>query len=103
MALLEAQAAGLPVVAGDSPGVASIVASGATGMLPALGDADGFANAVRLLLDAPQRCQQMRHAALTKVAADHRLAVAATALDGILLAASLRAQRDASSRALASA
>jgi glycosyltransferase involved in cell wall biosynthesis len=79
------------------------VASGATGILTTPGDASAFANAVRLLLDAPQRCQQMRHAALTKVAADHRLAVAATALDEILLAASLRAQRDAGSPALASA
>jgi glycosyltransferase involved in cell wall biosynthesis len=103
MALLEAQAAGLPVVAGDSPGVASIVASGATGLLPALGDAGAFAHAVRLLLDAPQRCQQMRHAALTKVASDHRLAVAATALDEILLAASLRAQRETGGPAAASA
>jgi glycosyltransferase involved in cell wall biosynthesis len=103
MALLEAQAAGLPVVAGDSPGVASIVASGATGLLPALGDAQAFAAAVRLLLDAPQRCQQMRHAALTKVAADHRLTIAAAALDEILLAASLRAQRKAGGPALASA
>lgn len=103
MALLEAQAAGLPVVAGDSPGVASIVASGATGLLPALGDAPAFAAAVRLLLDAPQRGQQMRHAALTKVAADHRLAVAAAALDEILMAASLRAQRAAGGPALASA
>jgi glycosyltransferase involved in cell wall biosynthesis len=103
MALLEAQASGLPVVAGDSAGVASIVASGATGILTTLGNAAAFAHAVRLLLDAPQRGQQMRQAALAKVAADHRLAVAATALDRILMAASLRAQREAGSRALASA
>jgi glycosyltransferase involved in cell wall biosynthesis len=97
MALLEAQAAGLPVVAGDSAGVGTIVASGATGLLAPPGDETAFARAVRLLLEAPQRCQQMRHAALAKVAADHRLAVAAAALDQLLTAACERARREAAS------
>ncbi|MFZ5791366.1 MAG: glycosyltransferase family 4 protein [Pseudomonadota bacterium] len=99
MALLEAQAAGLPVVAGDSAGVGTIVASGATGLLTPPGDAAAFARAVRLLLEAPRRCQQMRHAALAKVAADHRLAVAAATLDRLLTAACERARHEAASPA----
>ena len=43
MALLEAQAAGLPVVAGASGGVPSIVEAGITGLLTPPGDAKAFA------------------------------------------------------------
>ncbi len=50
MALLEAQASGLPVVAGASGGVAGIVAAGETGLLTPPGDAAAFAAAVRRLL-----------------------------------------------------
>lgn len=103
MALLEAQAAGLPVVAGDSAGVGAIVASGATGLLTPPGDATAFARAVRLLLETPQRCQQMRHAALAKIAADHRLGAAATALDRLLVAACERARRETAQRPSAAA
>ena len=52
MALLEAQASGLPVVAGDVGGVPDIVSDGVTGLLSAEGDSAGFAaNLDRLLLD----------------------------------------------------
>jgi hypothetical protein len=50
MALLEAQASALPVVAGASGGVAGIVASGETGLLVPPGDAAEFAAAVRRLI-----------------------------------------------------
>ena len=43
MALLEAQAAGLPVVAGAVGGVPSIVADGITGLLTPPGEAGAFA------------------------------------------------------------
>ncbi|MHA1569442.1 MAG: glycosyltransferase family 4 protein, partial [Alphaproteobacteria bacterium] len=46
MAILEAQAAGLPVIAGNTPGVAGIVADGATGRLVDAGAPDQFADAV---------------------------------------------------------
>ena len=49
MALLEAQAAGLPAVAGRSGGVATIVAEGETGLLATEGDAAAFADAVAAL------------------------------------------------------
>ncbi|MEO9900161.1 glycosyltransferase family 4 protein [Nisaea sp.] len=52
MALLEAQASGLPVIAGDVGGVPDIVSDGATGLLSPEGDAVAFArNLDRLLLD----------------------------------------------------
>src|SRR5439155_14950174 len=50
MALLEAQACGVPVVAGASGGVSGIVASGETGLLTPPGDIAGFAAATRRLL-----------------------------------------------------
>ena len=53
MAFLEAQAAGLPVVAGRTGGVPAVVADGVTGMLTPIGDAAAFAAAVGRLLDDP--------------------------------------------------
>ncbi len=84
MALLEAEAAGLPVVAGDSGGVAGIVAHEITGLLAPPGDAAGFAAAVRrLLIDSGVR----RHygaAARRRVLAEHDLSVAAARIGAIL-------------------
>jgi glycosyltransferase involved in cell wall biosynthesis len=50
MVLLEAQAEGCPVVAGDFGGVASVVRHGETGLLTAPGDVQAFAEAVDHLL-----------------------------------------------------
>src|SRR5579864_9199692 len=69
MAMLEAQAAGLPVIAGASGGVGDIVAHGATGLLVPAGDVPSFASAVRELLDDPRRRQGFAAAARRKVAA----------------------------------
>lgn len=81
MALLEAQAAGLAVLAGDAGGVPDIVRNGVTGVLVAEGDADAFARALAALLDDPGRIAAMGAAARRQVAAGHTLAGAATALD----------------------
>jgi glycosyltransferase involved in cell wall biosynthesis len=58
LALLEAQAAGLPVIAGREGGVAEVVADGRSGILTAGRDPGAFANAVRGML----QCSQRRHA-----------------------------------------
>jgi glycosyltransferase involved in cell wall biosynthesis len=81
IAPLEAQAAGLPVVAGYNEGLAGIVADGETGLLARQGDAAGFAAALRALIsDAPRRAR-MSEAALLRTARDHDIASAAALLD----------------------
>src|SRR5688572_3810235 len=58
MALLEAQAAGLPVIAAATRGVPDVVVDGRTGRLAPQGDVAGLAALVReLLLDAGQRAR----------------------------------------------
>jgi glycosyltransferase involved in cell wall biosynthesis len=84
MATLEAQAAGVPAVAGDEGGVGTIVAHGETGLLTPPGDADAFRSALATLLDDPARRKAMGAAALAKVARTHDIAAAATALDRVL-------------------
>jgi glycosyltransferase involved in cell wall biosynthesis len=80
MALLEAQAAGLPVVAGASGGVGEIVAAGETGLLAPPGDAAAFAAAVRRLIVDRDARLQMGRAARAKVAREHDLGSAAARL-----------------------
>ncbi|MFQ6016974.1 MAG: glycosyltransferase family 4 protein [Kiloniellaceae bacterium] len=84
MALLEAQATGLPVLAGRSAGVAAIVRDGETGLLTAPGDRAAFAVAARGLLTAPEGRRRMAAAASAKVLAEHGLERAAGRLDAIL-------------------
>ena len=80
MALLEAQASGLAVVAGASGGVSGIVASGETGLLVPPGDVAAFAAAVRrLVLDGEGRAR-MGAAAHAKVEREHDLPRAAARL-----------------------
>jgi glycosyltransferase involved in cell wall biosynthesis len=84
MALLAAQASALPVVAGASGGVPSIVASGETGVLVPPGDAPAFAAAVRpLIVDCDLRTK-MGAAARAKVEREHDLPVAAARLAEII-------------------
>ena len=84
MALLEAQAAGLPVIAGRVGGVPSIVRDGETGRLTAPGDGDAFAAALRQLLANPERRRAMASAAAASARSDHALETAARHLDAIL-------------------
>ena len=84
MALLEAQAAGLPVVAGRTGGVPTVVAHRQTGLLVSPGNASIFAAAVASLLDNFARREAMGLAAREKVLAHHSLANAARRLDAIL-------------------
>jgi glycosyltransferase involved in cell wall biosynthesis len=93
MALLEAQAAGLAVVAGNSGGVGSVVTDGETGLLTQPGDAGAFAGAVRRLLEDPARRAAMGAAARDKAVRRHDVAAAAERL-AVMLAA-LRPNRAA--------
>ncbi|MEQ9330474.1 glycosyltransferase family 4 protein [Thalassobaculum sp.] len=93
MALLEAQAAGLPVLAGDAGGVPDIVRHGSTGVLVPEGDAAAFAAALSGLLDDPGRLPAMGAAARRTVLAEHGLDAAAAALDGWLRRAAAEVRR----------
>jgi glycosyltransferase involved in cell wall biosynthesis len=84
MALLEAQASGLPVVAGASGGVAGIVADDDTGLLVPPGDIAAFAGAVRTLICDGDRRRAMGLAARRKAIAEHDLPVVARRLAAAL-------------------
>jgi glycosyltransferase involved in cell wall biosynthesis len=86
MALLEAQASGLAVVAGKDGGVADVIADGRTGLLVPVGDADAFAVAVRALIDDPARRAMFGAAAREKVRREHDLPAAARRLAAIIAA-----------------
>jgi glycosyltransferase involved in cell wall biosynthesis len=93
MALLEAQAAGLPVVAGNSGGVASVIADGETGLLAREGDAAAFAETLRTLLRDRAIRRDMGQAAEARAAREHDLAGAAALLDRTLAAVMSERQR----------
>ena len=76
MALLEAQAAGVPVVAGREGGVPDIVADGSTGILVEPRSPPALAAAVRALLGDPARRRAMGVTAQARVLARHDLAPA---------------------------
>ena len=59
MSLVEAMAAGLPVVATDVPGHRDVVVHGETGMLVPPGDTTALAEAVASLVSDPARCKAM--------------------------------------------
>jgi len=80
MAFLEAQAAGLPVVAGRTGGVPAVVADGITGLLTPVGDAAAFAAAVARLLDDAAERARLARAARARVDAHHDERAAARAL-----------------------
>jgi glycosyltransferase involved in cell wall biosynthesis len=84
MSLLEAQAAALPVVAGQVGGVAAVVADGETGLLVTPGDVSAFAGAVKALLDAPRRRALMSKWASRHIARRHDLPAAARSLSAAL-------------------
>jgi glycosyltransferase involved in cell wall biosynthesis len=84
LAMLEAEAAGLPVVAGREGGVAEVVRHEVTGMLTPPRDPQAFAEAVAALLADPDGRHQMGRAAARFVAEERSQGRAAAALDAAL-------------------
>jgi glycosyltransferase involved in cell wall biosynthesis len=84
MALLEAQATGLPVVAGKARGVPEVVCDGETGWLTPVGDTAAFAHAIRTLLKDPARRRRMGQAASGFVRDQRSLAQASGRLSALL-------------------
>jgi len=84
MALLEAQAAGLPVVAGDVGGVPDIVRHGKTGLLATEGDAAAFAQVLKSLMETPDRRMVFGDEAHRIAAEQHSMTGAAKYLDKLM-------------------
>ncbi len=81
---LEAQAAGLPVVAQRVAGVPEVVRDGVTGMLTLAGDAEAYAEAIAYLLENSNASAEMGRAARRFVLDERSLEVAARRLDQLL-------------------
>jgi glycosyltransferase involved in cell wall biosynthesis len=67
ISILEAMAAGLPVVASEVGGIPEIVVDGETGLLVPPGDADALAGALRRLLDDPELRRRLGAAGRARV------------------------------------
>ena len=84
MTLLEAQAAGLPVIVGRSGGIGDVVTDGETGILVPAGNARAFALAVTALLDERPRRHMMGIAAQVSIRTRHDIAIASGKMDRAL-------------------
>ena len=84
MAMLEAQAAALPVISCAHRGVPDVVVDGRTGLLAPAGDSAELARLARELLLDPGRRAEMGHAAWQFVAGERSLKTAAQRLDQAL-------------------
>ncbi|MBO0739182.1 MAG: glycosyltransferase family 4 protein, partial [Alphaproteobacteria bacterium] len=84
MAVLEAQASGLPVVAGASGGLGEIVVQEVTGLLVPPGDMPGFAAAVRKLIVDGRSRAAFSEAAREHIRQEHDLSAAAPRLAAVM-------------------
>lgn len=84
LAYLEAQAAGLPVVAQATAGVPEVVMGGVTGLLTPAGDFKAYADAIARLLNDEKQRQTMAEAAHGFVHRERSLSAAAKRLETIL-------------------
>ncbi len=84
LAYLEAQAAGLPVVACRIAGVPEVVADGLTGVLVPPDDDAAYAGAIAAMLADPAQAVAMGQAARARVSERHSFPVAAGRLDVLL-------------------
>lgn len=81
--LLDAQAAGLPVVATRHADIPEYVREGESGLLAAEGDVEGIAGCILQLVEAPQRWGAMGRAGRAHVEAHYNAATQAGRLEGI--------------------
>ena len=79
LAIVEAMAAGLPVVAARSEGALEIIEDGVCGKLVSVGDHDALAKAINDLLDDPVECSRLGSNA--KLAARERFSLKRMATD----------------------
>ena len=84
-AILEAMAAGLPVVATRVGGVPELVQEGINGLLVEPGDVDGLARALRSLLLDPQKAHRMGQAGRERVELDFNCPRIAAQLQNLYL------------------
>jgi glycosyltransferase involved in cell wall biosynthesis len=84
IAYLEAQAAGLPVVAQATGGVPSVVRHGVTGLLTPAGDDAAYAAAIARLIGEADLRRRLGHAARSFVTEERSVSVAASRLRGLL-------------------
>jgi glycosyltransferase involved in cell wall biosynthesis len=91
LVFLEAQACGLPVVAGTGRGVGDLIEHERTGLLAPEGDVDAFATNLRRLIGAPQTRAEMGGAAVEHIRRTHGLALAAKRLSEFLCSLAGRA------------
>ena len=88
MAFLEAQASGVPVVAGREGGVADVVRDGVTGRLTSPRNPDALAASIADMLNRPIERKAMAAAAARYVEQEHSLDHAGSLLDRALIDAS---------------
>jgi glycosyltransferase involved in cell wall biosynthesis len=79
LSIVEAMAAGLPIVAAASEGALEIIEEGITGKLVATGDPEALAQTINALLDDPLECSRLARNA--KLAARERYSLARMASD----------------------
>ncbi|MFO0993906.1 MAG: glycosyltransferase family 4 protein [Hyphomicrobiales bacterium] len=84
LAYLEAQAAGVPVVAQDIAGVPEVVRNGETGILTPAGDVVAYADAIRALAADRDRLRLLGRQARQFVLNERTLEIASLRLDAIL-------------------
>ncbi|MEO1113018.1 MAG: glycosyltransferase family 4 protein [Pseudomonadota bacterium] len=84
LALLEAQASGTGVIAGDTFGVPDIVRNGETGLLSAEGDAALFAANLKRVIEDPSLADRLGRAARVHIAENHSMAAGAARLEELM-------------------